>query len=147
MAMTRKITKIGIILLFLASVVILTIKLSQRSHKQEITLKPTIATIQSVKPTGILYLYSTITEEYAKGSFMGSGLGSSILGKDNGILKKKHDCVQVLRQQINFTLDLDKITYMDDPEAGSNRAKARQIAQETISAFLAQCGREAVFVE
>ena len=200
--MKRKGLKIGIIALFVASFILLIWMISRRSHTEEITLKPTIASVESVRPTGILYLYSTITEEYAKGSFMGSGLGSSILGKDKGILKKEHDCVQVLRQQVNFTLDLDKVTYTEDPEEGSNkvfvtlpaiefhqstlsswftsdseneehavsfdakplikeverkvakkyntaenRKKSKQIAKETITTFLAQCGREAVFTE
>ena len=200
--MQKKTIKIGIIALFVLSLIILVWMIARRSHREDITLKPTVASVESVRPTGILYLYSTITEEYAKGSFMGSGLGSSILGKDNGILKKEHDCVQILRQQVSFTIDLDKIVYVEDPEKGSNkvfvtlpaiefhqstlsswfssdneneehavnfdakplikeveqkvakkyntkenRLKAKEIAKETISTFLAQCGKEATFTE
>ncbi|MBR4135353.1 MAG: DUF4230 domain-containing protein [Bacteroidales bacterium] len=200
--MQAKGLKIGIIALFVLSIIILVWMVVRRSNPKEIQLKPTVASVESVRPTGILYLYSTITEEYAKGTFMGSGLGSSILGKDKGILKKEHDCVQILRQQVSFTIDLDKVTYVEDPEEGSNkvfvtlpaiefhqstlsswfssdneneeqavsydakplikeveqkvakkyntkenRKKAKDIAKETISAFLNQCGKEASFTE
>ena len=74
-------------------------------------MEETATVIEATRPVGILYLYSTITEDYAKDSFWGSGLGSSILGKDNGLLKRKHDCVQILKQQVNLTMDLDKIRY------------------------------------
>lgn len=86
-------------------------RLSLRKSGEGITLKDTPAIIESTRPVGILYLYSTITEDYAKDSFYGSGLGSSLLGKDNGILKRKHDCVQILKQQVSLTMDLDKIQY------------------------------------
>jgi len=198
----KKYLKIGIIALFVVSLIILIWTITRRSRPEEITLRPTVASVESVRPTGILYLYSTITEEYVKGTFMGSGLGSSILGEGKGILKKEHDCVQVLRQQVSFTIDLDKVTYTEDPEEGSNkvfvtlpaiefhqstlsswftsdneneenavdfdakplikkveqkiakkyntaenRRKSKEIAKESISAFLTQCGKEASFTE
>ncbi|MCR4964377.1 MAG: DUF4230 domain-containing protein [Bacteroidales bacterium] len=198
----KKYLKIGIIALFVVSIIILIWVITHRSRPEEITLKPTIASVESVRPTGILYLYSTITEEYAKGSFMGSGIGSSILGEGKGILKKEHDCVQILRQQVSFTIDLDKVTYTEDPVEGSNkvfvtlpaiefhqstlsswftsdneneenavdfdakplikkveqkiakkyntaenRRKSKEIAKESIRAFLTQCGKEATFIE
>lgn len=137
--MTQKAVKIGIILLFAISLFFFIRMLIHRPHREEITLKPTVASVEQVRPTGILYLYSTITEEYAKGSFMGSGLGSSILGKDKGILKKEHECVQVLRQQVNFTIDLDKVSYVEDTEAGSDKVfvtlPAIEFHQSTLNSW------------
>lgn len=99
------------ILVFLTAAVCLLSRLSLSRSENDIRLEETATVIEATRPVGILYLYSTITEEYAKDSFWGSGLGSAILGKDNGILKRKHDCVQILKQQVNLTMDLDKIRY------------------------------------
>ena len=99
------------ILVLLTAAVCLLSRLNSRKNSEEIRLEETATVIEATRPVGILYLYSTITEDYAKDSFWGSGLGSSILGKDNGLLKRKHDCVQILKQQVNLTMDLDKIRY------------------------------------
>ncbi len=99
------------ILIFFTAAVCLLSRLSLSRSENDIRLENTATVIEATRPIGILYLYSTITEEYAKDSFWGSGLGSSILGKDNGILKRKHDCVQILKQQVNLTMDMDKIRY------------------------------------
>lgn len=98
-------------LLFITAAVCLLYRLHSQKNNGEIQLKETATVIESTRPIGILYLYTTITEDYAKDSFWGSGLGSSILGKDNGLLKRKHDCVQILKQQVNLTMNLDKIRY------------------------------------
>ena len=99
------------LLVLLTATVCLLSRLNSRKNSEEIRLEETATVIEATRPVGILYLYSTITEDYAKDSFWGSGLGSSILGKDNGLLKRKHDCVQILKQQVNLTMDLDKIRY------------------------------------
>ena len=99
------------ILVLLTAAVCLLSRLNSRKNSEEIRLEETATVIEATRPVGILYLYSTITEDYAKDSFWGSGLGSSILGKDNGLLKRKHDCVQILKQQVNLTMNLDKIRY------------------------------------
>jgi len=186
------------IIIFLIAATSLLSKLNLRKINDEIQLKETSTVIESTRPVGILYLYSTITEDYAKDSFWGSGIGSSIFGKGNGILKQKHDCVQILKQQVNLTMDLDKIQYQvventdtvlvllpdiefsqstisswfksdNENEEGAveydatplikrvgrriearyntpeNRRKAEEKAQTTISEFLHQCGKTAVF--
>ena len=173
-------------------------KILHKTEADELTLKNTPAVIESTRPIGILYLYTTVTEDYAKDSFYGSGIGSSVLGKDNGILKKKHDCVQILRQQVSLTMDMDKVKYQpkensdtvfvclpavdftqstlnawfkSDSESEEsavqydakqlrqrverkiearyntpqNRKKAEAKAKQTISDFLKQCGKVAVF--
>ena len=99
------------LLVLLTAAVCLLSRLNSRKNSEEIRLEETATVIEATRPVGILYLYSTITEDYAKDSFWGSGLGSSILGKDNGLLKRKHDCVQILKQQVNLTMNLDKIRY------------------------------------
>lgn len=187
----------SILILVIAAVCLLS-KLSSQKNSDEIQLKESATVIEATRPVGILYLYSTITEEYAKDSFWGSGLGSSILGKDNGLLKRKHDCVQILKQQVNLTMDLDKVKYQvvehsdtvvvylpdvdfsqstlsswfksdDENEEGAvqynatplikrverriesryntveNRRKAEEKAKATLSEFLHQCGKTAVF--
>lgn len=194
---TRYIKYATIFILLIAGVVLLS-KILHKSDADELTLKNTPAVIESTRPIGILYLYTTVTEDYAKDSFYGSGIGSSVLGKDNGILKKKHDCVQILRQQVSLTMDMDKVKYQpkensdtvfvclpavdftqstlnawfkSDSESEEsavqydaktlikrverkiesryntpqNRKKAEAKAKQTISDFLKQCGKVAVF--
>ena len=194
---TRYIKYATIFILLVAGVVLLS-KILHKTDADELTLKNTPAVIESTRPIGILYLYTTVTEDYAKDSFYGSGIGSSVLGKDNGILKKKHDCVQILRQQVSLTMDMDKVKYQpkensdtvfvclpavdftqstlnawfkSDSESEEsavqydaktlikrverkiearyntpqNRKKAEEKAKQTISDFLKQCGKVAVF--
>ena len=194
---TRYIKYATIIILLVAGVVLLS-KILHKTDADELTLKDTPTVIESTRPIGILYLYTTVTEDYAKDSFYGSGIGSSVLGKDNGILKKKHDCVQILKQQVSLTMDMDKVKYQpkensdtvfvclpavdftqstlnawfkSDSESEEsavqydakqliqrverkiearyntpqNRKKAEAKAKQTISDFLKQCGKVAVF--
>lgn len=85
-----------------------------QAEEPTLTIADTPLTVEDVKPIGELYLYTTVTEDFEKGSFMGSGYGSSLLGEGNGILKKKHHCVQILRQQVSFTINLDEVVYEED---------------------------------
>ena len=196
--MNTRFIKYAIIIILLTAGVVLLSRLSHRQDSDELTLKDTPTVIEATRPIGVLYLYTTVTEDYAKDAFYGSGIGSSLLGKDNGILKKKHDCVQILRQQVSLTMNLDKVQYhivensdtvrvtlpdveftqstlkawfKSDSESEENavqyeakpliqkvehkirnryntpenRAKAEEKAKETISDFLKQCGKVAVF--
>lgn len=89
--------------------------MSKRGNKPPaLPLADTPILVSDVRPSGQLYLYTVVTEDFAEGTFMGSGYGSSLLGKGNGILKKRHKCVQILRQQVSFTIDLDQIVYESD---------------------------------
>ena len=196
--MNKKILSIAIAIILLVAGVALFSKILHKTDSDGLTLKNTPAVIESTRPIGILYLYTTVTEDYAKDSFYGSGIGSSVLGKDNGILKKKHDCVQILKQQVSLTMDMDKVKYqpkensdtvfvclppMDftqstlnawfksDSESEEsavqydaktlikrverkiearyntpqNRKKAEEKAKQTITDFLKQCGKTAMF--
>lgn len=108
----NKYIKYIIVVILLVAGVSLWSRLSHRADADELQLKDTPTVVESTRPIGILYLYTTVTEDYAKDAFYGSGLGSSVLGKDNGLFKKKHDCVQILRQQVSLTMDLDKVRYV-----------------------------------
>ena len=91
--------------------------------QSDITIKDTPMVIEDVRPTGLLYLSSAITEDYTLDHFKGSGYGSSILGKGNGILKGDHQCIQILQQQVNYVMNLDSIKYKqptDTTQQGSN---------------------------
>ena len=197
--MNKKIVIYSTIVVLLVAAVVLISKITHKADADEITLKDTPTVIEATRPIGILYLYTTVTEDYAKDAFYGSGIGSSLLGKDNGLFKRKHDCVQILRQQVSLTMDMDKVQYQpiegtdsvkvclpnveftqstlsswfkSDSEAEENavqfdakpliqrverkienryntpenRIKAEEKAKETISDFLKQCGKVAVFV-
>ena len=124
-------------LLFITAAVCLLYRLHSQKNNGEIQLKETATVIESTRPIGILYLYTTITEDYAKDSFWGSGLGSSILGKDNGLLKRKHDCVQILNQQVNLTMDLDKVQYkvMENSDTVLVLLPDVEFSQSTISSW------------
>ena len=196
--MNKKSIKYAIIIILLIAGVTLISKITHKTDSDELTLKDTPAVIEATRPIGVLYLYTTVTEDYAKDAFYGSGIGSSVLGKDNGLFKRKHDCVQILRQQVSLTMDLDKVQYhpiegtdsvqvclpeveftqstlsswfKSDSEAEEsavqfdakpliqrvenkiklryntpeNRIKAEKKAKETITDFLKQCGKVAVF--
>ena len=196
--MKRKPFIYAIIIILLIAGVVLWSRLAHQEGSDEISLKDTPAVIEASRPIGILYLYTTVTEDYAKDAFYGSGIGSSVLGKDNGLFKKKHDCVQILKQQVSLTMNLDKVRYepkensdtvlvclpdveftqstisswfkSDDEDEESavqydakpliqkverkiktryntpeNRSKAEEKAKKTISDFLKQCGKVAVF--
>lgn len=109
--MNSKPIKYAIVIILLVAGVALLSKITHKTDTEEITLKDTPAVIEATRPIGILYLYTTVTEDYVKDAFWGSGIGSSVLGKNNGLFKKKHDCVQILRQQVSLTMDLDKVQY------------------------------------
>jgi hypothetical protein len=109
--MNPKPIKYAIVIILLVAGVALLSKITHKTDTEEITLTDTPAVVEATRPIGILYLYTTVTEDYVKDAFWGSGVGSSVLGKNNGLFKKKHDCVQILRQQVSLTIDLDKVQY------------------------------------
>lgn len=125
-----------IIILLIAGVALIS-KIAHKTDTDEITLKDTPAVIEATRPIGILYLYTTVTEDYAKDAFYGSGVGSSVLGKNNGLFKRKHDCVQILRQQVSLTMDLDKVQYQ--PVEGTDTVKVClpevEFSQSTLSSW------------
>ena len=109
--MNKKIAIYAIVVILLIAAVALISKLKHKTDTDELTLKDTPAVIEATRPIGVLYLYTTNTEDYAKDAFYGSGIGSSVLGKDNGLFKRKHDCVQIIRQQVSLTMNMDKVKY------------------------------------
>lgn len=109
--MNKKILIYAIIVILLIAGVALFSKIMHKADSDGLTLKDTPTVIEATRPIGVLYLYTTVTEDYAKDAFYGSGIGSSVLGKDNGLFKRKHDCVQILRQQVSLTMDMDKVQY------------------------------------
>ncbi len=125
-----------IIILLIAGVALLS-KIAHKTDTDELTLKDTPAVIEATRPIGVLYLYTTVTEDYAKDAFWGSGVGSSVLGKNNGLFKRKHDCVQILRQQVSLTMDLDKVQYQ--PVEGTDTVRvclpAVDFSQSTLSSW------------
>ena len=132
-----KYLKYAIIVILLVAAVALISRITHRADTDELTLKDTPTVIESTRPIGILYLYTTVTEEYAKDAFWGSGVGSSVLGKDNGLFKRKHDCVQILRQQVSLTMDMDKVQY--HPVEGTDTVRVClpdvEFTQTTLSSW------------
>ncbi len=135
--MNPKYIKYATIIILLVAGVALVSKIRHKTDTDGITLKDTPTVIESTRPIGVLYLYTTVTEDYAKDAFYGSGIGSSLLGKDNGLFKRKHDCVQILRQQVSLTIDLDKVQYQ--PVEGTDTVKVSlpdvEFAQSTLSSW------------
>lgn len=72
------------------------------------SIASTPAMVENIRPVGELYLFTAITEDVAKDTFMGSGF----LG--TGLWAKKHLCLQLLRQQVSFTMDMSKVKYETD---------------------------------
>ena len=135
--MNPKPIKYAIVIILLVAGVALLSKITHKTDTEEITLKDTPAVVEATRPIGVLYLYTTVTEDYVKDAFWGSGVGSSVLGKNNGLFKKKHDCVQILRQQVSLTIDLDKVQYT--PIEGSDTVQVClpnvDFSQSTLSSW------------
>lgn len=135
--MNKKIAIYAIIVILLVAAVALISKITHKTDTDELTLKDTPTVIEATRPIGVLYLYTTITEDYAKDAFYGSGIGSSVLGKDNGLFKRKHDCVQIIRQQVSLTMDMDKVQY--EPVEGTDTVKVClpevDFTQSTLSSW------------
>lgn len=111
MVMNTRFFKIfGLICLVLAAFCLYS-KFSSKDDPDAIKIEDTPAVIESTRPIGVLYLYTAVVEEYANDAFYGSGIGSSLLGKGNGVLKRKHSCVQILKQQVNLTMDMNSVKY------------------------------------
>lgn len=136
-AMNKKIAIYATIVILLVAGVALLSKINHKTDTDELTLRETPAVIEATRPIGVLYLYTTVTEDYTKDAFYGSGIGSSLLGKDNGLFKRKHDCVQILRQQVSLTMDLDKVQYQ--PIDGTDTVKVClpdvDFSQSTLSSW------------
>ena len=135
--MNKKIIIYATIIILLIAGVALLSKIMHKTDTDELTLKDTPVVIEATRPIGVLYLYTTVTEDYTKDAFYGSGVGSSVLGKDNGLFKRKHDCVQILRQQVSLTMDLDKVQYQ--PVEGTDTVKVClpnvDFTQSTLSSW------------
>ena len=63
--------KYAIAIILLVAAVSLWSRLSHKDRTDDVTLKDTPTVIESARPIGILYLYTTVTEDYAKDSFYG----------------------------------------------------------------------------
>lgn len=135
--MSKKIVTYATVIILIVAGVVLASKTIHRQEEGDLQLKGTPSVIEATRTIGILYLYTTVTEDYAKESFWGSGIGSSVLGRGNGVLKRKHDCVQILRQQVNLTIDLDKVEY--HPVEGTDTVRVClpevEFTQSTLSSW------------
>ena len=118
-AITNTLMRYLLIMMVLATVGYVGWNIIQHNYllQSDITIKDTPAVIEDIRPTGLLYLSSAITEDYALDHFKGSGYGSSILGKGNGILKGDHQCIQILQQQVNYVMNLDSIRYEESNDS------------------------------
>jgi len=67
----------------------------------ELKLEPTATTIEDIKPIGELYALTAITEEYEIDVMEDVRLFHTTYPK----------CIQTLRQQVSFVLDLDSVSY------------------------------------
>lgn len=71
----------------------------------EVTLQPTLATIEDVRPRGRLYVCTAVVEDFVTRQNTEMHVG---------IFPEKHSCVQVLKQKVSFRIDLDKVRYTLD---------------------------------
>lgn len=74
-------------------------------HAHEVTLQPSIVTLEEVRPRGELYVCTAVVEDYVirRATEMHVGL-----------FPESHSCVQVLKQKVSFKIDLDKVCYTPD---------------------------------
>ena len=67
----------------------------------ELNLEPTAVTIEDIKPIGELYALTAITEDFEIDVMENAGFLMTTYPK----------CIQTLRQQVSFVLDLDSVSY------------------------------------
>lgn len=75
------------------------------SHTHEVTLQPSVITLEEVRPRGELYVCTAVVEDYAI---------RRATELHMGILPESHSCVQVLKQKVSFKIDLDQVRYTPD---------------------------------
>ena len=78
--------------------------LNANSQEEEIKLARTPINILDVKPIGTLYLYTTEVEDFKIDVIEAPGVFSEDYLK----------CVQILREQLNWVIDLNKVKYEVD---------------------------------
>lgn len=74
----------------------------------DVSVKPTPVVIESIKPIGQLYAFSTVTEDFAIDNVEKTGFFS----------RSYYKAVQTLRMQVSFVMDLDSVEYVKKDESG-----------------------------
>ena len=79
----------------------------------ELPLEPTAAVIEDIKPIGELYVLTAITEDF-----------EIDVMEDRGFFITSYPkCIQILRQQVSFVLNLDSVDYV--PREGTDTVVVR----------------------
>lgn len=71
----------------------------------EVTLQPTVATLEEVRPRGELYVCTAVVEDYVTRQETETHMM---------LFPERHSCVQILKQKVSFRIDLDKVRYTLD---------------------------------
>jgi len=74
-------------------------------HAHEVTLQPSIVTLEEVRPRGELYVCTAVVEDFTI---------RRATERHIGIFPEAHSCVQVLKQKVSFKIDLEKVRYTPD---------------------------------
>ena len=79
----------------------------------DIKIEPTAAVIEDIKPIGELYVLTAITEDFEIDVMEDRGFFITTYPK----------CIQILRQQVSFVLNLDSVDYV--PREGTDTVVVR----------------------
>lgn len=80
---------------------------------RDLPLEPTAAVIEDIKPIGELYVLTAITEDFEIDVMEDRGFFITTYPK----------CIQILRQQVSFVLNLDSVDYI--PREGTDTVVVR----------------------
>lgn len=106
----------------------------KKAETEEITIEPTIASIEEIRPKGEMYVCSALIED----CFIKRATEKRLL-----LPNKEHSCVQTMRQKCSYMIDLDKVEYNADEESKTVRVKlppVEYVASTQSSSFLSDDG-------
>jgi hypothetical protein len=102
----------------------------KKAEPEELTMEPTMASIEEVRPKGEMYVCSALIED----CYIKRATEKRLL-----LPNKDHACVQTMRQKCSYIINLDKVEYTADEGRKTVRVKLPQIeyvASTQSSSFL-----------
>ena len=98
---------------FLAVVYVVVRYIDARQEEDDVSVQPTAAVIEDIRPLGELYVCTAITEDFTIDNIEKAGF----------FTRNYYKAVQTMRMQVSFVMDLDSVDYV--PLEGSDTVLVR----------------------
>lgn len=122
-------------LVALGAVAGLTMMIVNRCKKESpvLTLEDTIASIEEVRPRGVIYVCSSLIEDYVTKRAVERGFF---------FVEEEHSCVQTMTQKCSYVIDLDEVEYVSDSigVVKVKLPKVKYVASTQSTAFISDDG-------